>query len=86
MKNKGKSIEDAINVNAEYSEEGIALEYEWIDKVWGIRDIDWTLINQELLHHGGKHFDILYIEFPNKETRVIYFDISKFYGKYKLFS
>jgi hypothetical protein len=80
MINRGRSLKDAVVINAEYTQEGIEFEYKWIERVWGG---DWTLIRQEVFHDEGKDFDILHIEFPDKSVKEIYFDISNFFGKHK---
>ncbi|GGG93297.1 hypothetical protein GCM10011416_07990 [Polaribacter pacificus] len=79
----GYSFDKAKVVIAKNSREGIASEYEYLDKVYGKMHTDWVLVSQSLQYYKKKPFDVLKIKLikNNKELRV-HFNISSFFGKY----
>lgn len=77
----GSSFEKAIIIKAKTSSEGIAAEYNYLEKKYGRKNVDWQMIQQSLSYHNKKPFDILKIKHNNKEFDV-YFEISSFFGKY----
>ncbi|NQT65319.1 MAG: hypothetical protein HQ554_03980 [FCB group bacterium] len=79
----GSSMEDAIKItNAGNSENGIASEYAYIEKHYGKRKVDWELIKQIFDKKNGKMYDILQIQIIlDNQKKVIYFDITDFYGR-----
>lgn len=80
----GLSYETAIEIQgAANSSEGIPAEYAYISYEYGERGTDWRLMEQSLVHKGGKSYDVLKIYLiKEKEEIEVYFDISDFFGKW----
>ena len=68
----GTSFEKAIVVK------NIDEEYDWIRKNYP----ESRFLGQALLFNNKKPFDRLSIELPSGEKKDVYFDISKFFGKF----
>ena len=82
--NSGESIEDAIVIiNATGEEDGVDSEYYYLEKRFGIQEIDWELVSQSLLSgEGDRYYDKMDIRLSAGEMISIYFDITDFYGKW----
>jgi hypothetical protein len=63
------------------SQLGIAAEYYYLEKKFGRRNVDWKLLQQQLRHQDGKHFDVMQIQLKDGAKNHIYFDITEFFGK-----
>jgi len=68
----GSSFENAVVVNS------IKAEYEWLAKNYPGS----TMKMQALSQHKKKPYDVLHIVTASGDEKSIYFDISKFFGKY----
>jgi hypothetical protein len=77
----GSSFDKAIIVTAKNSTDGIAAEYKYVAKKYGRRGVDWKMIQQSLSYNKKTPFDILKINYKEKEIN-IYFEISSFFGKF----
>jgi hypothetical protein len=77
----GSSFNKAIIIKAKNSTDGIAAEYKYVSKKYGRRGVDWKMIQQSLSYNKKKPYDILKINYKEKEIN-IYFDISSFFGKF----
>lgn len=76
--NDGSSYEKAIVINEGHERQGIADEYAWIrNKYPGSKTQ-----SQSLNHYKNKSYDIIHIVTPDNRQIAIYFDISKFFGKF----
>ena len=75
----GTTIEKAVIIkNAKGEMEGIEAESKWIRKIHP----GWIKGIQALLNEKGKFYDrIEYKTPPSGETKVIFFDITDFFGK-----
>ena len=75
----GKSISEAIIIRGAKNEmEGIAAEKYWLrENMPG-----WSLVRQELFTEKDKVYDGLKIRSTYGEERLIYFDITSFFGKF----
>ena len=74
----GTSIEQAVLIkNASGEEEGVGAESKWIRKVHP----GWAKGNQALQNDQGKYYDRIEYTTPKGETKVVYFDITEFFGK-----
>ena len=73
----GSSPEQAVDLSSAHSEtEGIQAEHAWLEQHYpGAR-----MKQQDLIIHP-QAMDRITIELPSGEERVIYFDISSFFGK-----
>jgi hypothetical protein len=77
----GTTVDRAVVINATTTSVGIAAEYQYVVRLFGERDLAWTVIRQNLIHHAEKYYDILQIQLSTGEERSIIFDISQFFGK-----
>ena len=79
----GGSIEDAvIIVGAKDTSEGIRAEKRYISKaLFRIENVEWELLDQQLIEKDGCYFDRLAIIVDNHKEKYFYFDISDFFGK-----
>jgi hypothetical protein len=60
---------------------GIQAEFRYLRQHFGQRNLKWRLFKQELLQTGDKTFDVITIELADGVKKVIYFDITEFFGK-----
>jgi hypothetical protein len=61
---------------------GIQAEFRYLRQHFGKRNLKWRLFKQELLQTGDKTFDVITIELADGAKRIIYFDITEFFGKF----
>ncbi len=73
----GRSFERAILIEASNTREGIAAEYDHLRRFYP----GWRRTRQALLRQNGRVYDELTIVSPENETRLIYFDITNFFGR-----
>jgi hypothetical protein len=80
--NSGKSMESAIRIlDVSNSMEGIQAEYAYLSKMFGERGKDWDLVMQALMEEGGKSYDMMTVKLSDGAEKIVYFDITEFYGK-----
>jgi hypothetical protein len=75
-----------VKINAQYSESGIQMEYDYVSEKYGDYGRGWTLIKQRVssveLENGKRVMvDTLFIRLTDDSTVSIKFDITSFYGK-----
>ena len=80
----GTSVENAIVISGAGNERnGIAAEYEYVAKKYGIKFTDWKPAGQSTISKDNKKFDAASIQtIPKGEIVTFYFDITDFYGKW----
>ena len=80
----GKSIDKAIKIlNAKIEQNGVPAEYAYINKLYGERNIDWTLISQSVTTKNQLLYDNIQIQLKKTGDKLnLYFDITEFYGKF----
>ncbi len=79
----GTSTDDPLVIlGAKNSSLGVAIEYMYIESIYGKRESDWKLIMQSLIRKDNKSFDCIQIKLKSGEEKRIYFDISDFFGKW----
>jgi hypothetical protein len=73
----GTSYENAVVIQEKSESAGVTAEYKWIREHYpGSRT------KMQALHNkNGKTYDVLSIVTANGAEQLIYFDISRFYGK-----
>lgn len=76
--NDGSSFEKAIVINAANEMDGVPAEYEWLKAHYP----GYKVKLQKLVMHNDKPYDLLTIITNKGEEKVIYFDISNFFGKF----
>ncbi len=74
---KGSSFENAVVIHEKSETSGVKAEYKWIRKNYPGA----SMLGQSLVFHNKKPYDILKIKYKGMVKKV-YFDISKFYGKF----
>jgi hypothetical protein len=74
----GSSFEKAIFIDKNSETSGVDAEYAWLKENYP----DYQMIRQSLVHHDGRSYDILKIKTKDGVEKEIYFDISKFFGKF----
>ena len=62
--------------------EGVRTEYEYLNKKFGVRDIDWNLIIQMMTQKDDRCFDVFNIMLKDNSVVSVYFDVTDFLGKY----
>lgn len=73
----GTSYENAIVITDCSHFEGVDQEYVELKKRFG----NYKLIRQSLLEHNGKNYDLLEIQLEKGIKKLVYFDVSEFFGK-----
>ena len=73
----GSSFETAIVVNARDEISGVRSEYDYIRA----RYPGYHFMSQALAPHGGKTYDIMTFKSADGKKHVLYFDISKYFGR-----
>ncbi len=82
IERSGDSKKEAIVVlDVENSREGVRAEYEYLEKRFGRRGIDWQLEAQFLLSENKMYYDKMELRFPDGSKKTIYFNITFFFGK-----
>lgn len=76
----GASFDSPVVIDKNTTQDGIAEEYAYLKQKYGNPGEDFILIQQRLLAHNGKMFDILTIDVDENKID-IYFNIDNFYGK-----
>ena len=74
----GSSYEKAIIIVANSETSGVHKEYEWLRKNYP----GYTFNGQSLDHHNKKPYDIINIVTSDGKNKAVYFDITKFFGKF----
>ena len=78
---KGNSLENAIVLDAQDSITGVAMEHGYIDQLIDSLDADVISVKQNLIIENGRQYDKFVIKMNDGNERVLYFDISSFFGK-----
>jgi outer membrane biogenesis lipoprotein LolB len=74
----GSSYEKAILINENTEQKGVDAEYQWLRKNYP----GYRVKMQSLNENKNIPYDILDIKTADGKSKKIYFDISKFFGKY----
>ena len=77
-KNDGSSLENAILINAKNEQEGVRAEYVLLAKMYP----NYKVKSQSTMYKNSKNYDVLNFVTSDGIEKTIYFDISKFYGKF----
>ena len=78
IENTGLSYQNAVVIEEKTETSGVKAEYLWLEKNYP----GYRMIQQSLNFYDKKSYDILEIKTADGKTKKIYFDISKFYGKF----
>jgi len=74
----GSSYEQAIIINETHESPGTAAEYSWLS----VHYPHYRTAGQALAFNEKKPYDIISVITHDGKTLSVYFDISKFYGKF----
>lgn len=74
----GSDYSKAVVVSAKNETDGVAKEYEWLKTNYPGSQV----ISQGLGEKNGKPFDIFRIKTASGEEKSVYFDISRYFGKF----
>jgi hypothetical protein len=74
---EGSSFATAVVIQASNEFEGIAMEYQWLDSHYP----DYHRQSQATTSQGGRVYDLITILTSDGIQKVIYFDITLFFGK-----
>ncbi len=74
---EGSSLESAVIAPPSNEREGIAWENEWIYVHYG----RFRKKSVGLASRGGRRYDVITIELADHTEKVLYFDITDFFGK-----
>ncbi len=78
----GDTPETAVVISgAADSMAGISAEYDWLAQKFGRKNVDWSLRRQSVMQQQGKVYDRMEIELKDGSRRIVFFDISGFFGK-----
>ena len=81
-KNTGETIKDAILIRgAESDKAGVDSEYVYLDAKYGLKGLDWELMQQALLKENGRDYDQMDLKLSDGTEKTLYFDITEFFGK-----
>ena len=58
----GSCEEEAIIIKIGNTPEGIAAAYEYLQVIYGVQDVEWEVVRQQLYHNGDRHYDIIEIK------------------------
>ncbi len=80
----GLSFETAIIIESEISEEGIGMEYDWVEfNACKNENGPQSVEMQELQSENDSWFDLLHVRCHNNDLIVYYFQIDSFFGKWE---
>ena len=67
IEKSGETIKDAIIIlDVKNNFEGVAAEYEYLEKKFGKRGENWELERQSLIKTGNKYYDKMDLRFPTR--------------------
>lgn len=78
MANDGSSYEKAVIIKAKDEMSGVSKVYSKLKEMYP----GFKLISQGSGSRNGKHYDTMKIMTSNGEEKLVYFDITSFYGKF----
>jgi hypothetical protein len=77
----GSSIETAVVINTVSTSIGIDAEYQHVSSLYGQQNVNWSIVQQNLITHTGKNYDVLHIKLSSGEEKSVCFDVTQFFGK-----
>lgn len=77
---QARQADHVVEVDASTVRAGIDFEYRWLERHFGVRDKDWSIVERT---HGwaddGKAYEMFTVSTRGGDQRVISFEISSFY-------
>ena len=77
-KSDGSSYENAVVIDDKSETTGVSKEYQWLRENYP----GYTFISQSLNRDKGVPYDIITIKTTTRSQKMVYFNISKFFGKF----
>lgn len=77
----GSSAGKAVVIKAVSSIIGMSEEYDYLERMCGKMDVDYTCEMQRQKSIKGRHYDIMSIKMKDGTERMFWFDITSFFGK-----
>jgi hypothetical protein len=74
----GSSLAKAVVIKERSTRAGVPAEYAWVRQ----RFPNSKVIGQALMHKGKKSYDMLTVQKADGGTEEVYFDITRFFGKW----
>jgi len=81
FKYKGLTFTEAIQFKAPNFDEGVKLEMQYLDSIYGVRGIDYIFMGQYLKFKDSVPYNVLVIHKNESKIRV-HFDIRNYYEAY----
>lgn len=79
----GSSQKRAVVISSRTESEGIAAQYYFIGKKYGMRDVEWKVLSQECQKSKSRMYDSINIKLlKTNEIIKVWFDITAYYGKF----
>ena len=77
----GNTHKDAVVIIARTEMEGISMEYGYLNKTYGPKNVGWGLNLQYIIKEKSGWYDVFDITLRDGTQQQIYFNINSFYGK-----
>lgn len=85
-RNSGMSLHDAVVITgAETHFESVMAEHKYIKNVLLKENVEFHIEEQNILHAGGRHYDVVKIALTNGEKKTVFFDITEPYNKFVVY-
>jgi hypothetical protein len=78
----GSSRDTAIVIGVDDPSRGIKAEYEYMEQIYGSRNVAWKRDMQVKSRLEGRHYDIISIVLVDGTKKVFWFDITQFVGSW----
>ena len=78
---KGNSISNAIVIDAPDAITGVTMEQGYIDQIIESLDCNIESVDQSLVVENGRQFDQIILKLDDGSEKILFFDISSFFGK-----
>ena len=78
---KRNSIADAILIDAQDTITGVTFEHNYIDQFCMEMQTGISAIEQKLIFENGRKYDMFTILMADDSERILYFEITCFYGR-----
>jgi hypothetical protein len=75
----GSSYEESITISGLDNLSAITAEYDYIERIWGVRGQDWNILKQQLHKFHGRYFDKLVSKLAGGLERYVFFDITAYF-------
>jgi len=82
-KGTGESSDDPIIIGGVSNNmEAVRAEYSYLSQKFGVKGVDWNLLQQSLMGINDRMMDKMDIELSDGRKITLYFDITEHFGSY----